>query len=152
VAGSALQEQTEPTNLVLAYASQEAREYNPFLRPMRSWRRFCGYCFWLTVVGLMFRKPFALNIAVMTIFTLGMAALACVTGGLALFYMGRAARYEVSLGYAVRQLVLAGFLSVFGLFGVWLIPPLVEADLQNWRCAEERDEVSAAGEGVGART
>jgi hypothetical protein len=49
--------------------------------------------------------------------------------------MFRAAASEVSVGYAVRHLVLAILLLPALFLGVFLVTRLVEADLVNWRLA-----------------
>jgi hypothetical protein len=118
---------------VVDYAPAEVGHGIPFIRPMRRWRSTCGLCFWAAAVGLFIWPPLAF----------GSAAAAIVCGGLAIWYMGRAARSEVDAGYAARQVVLAVILSCVLLLGVWLVPTLVESDLSKWRLVEERRQARA---------
>jgi hypothetical protein len=103
---------------------------------MWQWRRVCGWCFWITIAGLIWSFPLAIGAAGVSIFA----------GVLTLIYMGRAAEAEAGAGYAARQVTLAAILSIICLMGVWLVPLLVESDLLKWRALEERGRTDGSEE------
>ncbi len=121
------------SSLVVDYASSEADDGIPSMRPMWRWRSVCAYCFCATIAGLFISLPLALGAFLAAVFT------AIVT----LVYLERAATAEVNLTYSIRHLILAVFLCPVFFLGIWLVPVLVNSDLVKWRRAEERNRARA---------
>ena len=119
----------QTNHLILDYSPRPVAKEATLLINMRRWHSICGWCFWLTIPALFYYYPLGL----------GASAATLVAAVFTLIYMGRVAAEEAGTGYAGRQVVLAILLSPLCLLGVWLVPLLVESDLQKWRTIEEHN-------------
>ena len=115
------------TSRILDYETVEPDAGIAFIVSMRRWRSACGWFFWATVAGLYCYRPVGLSAAA--------GAVCCSV--MTLIYLGRAATHEVGVGYAARHITLAILLMPFLLLGIYIVPPLVESDMLNWRRTEE---------------
>lgn len=122
---------------VLKYELAAPKRVVSFVGSMRSWRSATAWFFWAAIACLFVSRLVAIIAAV--------GALCCSI--MTLVHMGRAATFEVGRGYAARQVILAVLLMPFLLLGIFIVPPLVESDLLNWREVEERDKESGLSDG-----
>ena len=116
---------------VLAYATSNvpaAEAGDPFLTPMRAWRRYTAWGLLGSVAGVILWWPAAV-VAI---------AFALFAGVMTLIKMTRYAAHNLGTGYAVRHLLLGVALTPILLIGIFLASRLVEADIERWHLTAER--------------
>ena len=108
----------------MEYAPPPGKDVGRFAGYMRTWRWVAFWCVPAIVLGLFTKSAWAVLVST--------AAFSIATV-LTLFYMTLTAYYEVDCGYAIRHLLLAIALCPFMLLGLFLIPSLVQTDIEKWR-------------------
>jgi hypothetical protein len=115
---------------MLAYATPEvpAAAGDPFLMPMRDWRRYTAWGLLAAIVGVVVWWPAALV-------AMAFVLVACV---MTLITMTRYAAHNAGTAYAVRHLALAIALMPVMLLGIFLVSRLVQADIERWHLTAQR--------------